>query len=170
MKPVMKAALPKCRYILTIARVIWYGPFIYGEIGIHDPFYNATAHQVVTFVQEIVCQSQTGSLLRTSAKELRLEVGFNYGMQDINYDVTRDYIIDCWYSRLIKTTHDSPLCMEDNIFELELLRVNNEFTMGRFMDIGYDGTYLRILNHVRMHLHAITLADITTADSKSIFT
>ena len=89
-------------------------------------------------------------------------------MQDINYDFTRDYMTDCWYSRLIKATHHSPLHIEDNIHELDLLRVNDEFLMQRFKDIGYKGTSLRILNHLRMHLHAITLADITTADGKRI--
>ena len=38
------------------------------------------------------------------------------------------------------------------------------------MDIGYNGTNLRIPNHMQIHLHAITLADITTAEGKSIST
>lgn len=91
-------------------------------------------------------------------------------MQDLNYDFTRDYITDCWYSHLIKATHRSLLHVEDDIFELELLRVNDEFLMERFLDVGYEGTNLRILNHIRIHLHAITLADITTADGKRIST
>ena len=92
MKPVMKAALPKCRYSRTITIPLRYGPFIHGGTGIHSPFYYAGILQIATLIQENVCGSQTGTLLRTSAEELRLEVGFNYTMQNLPYIEVIDYV------------------------------------------------------------------------------
>ena len=40
--------------------------------------------------------------------------------------------------------------------------------MLRFIQAGYKGLELRKLNFVQMHLRAITIADIATADGKRI--
>jgi hypothetical protein len=37
-----------------------------------------------------------------------------------------------------------------------------------FVDHGYRGKYLRILNQIRQSIHAFTLSDIVTADRKQI--
>ena len=121
MSLVMRAALPKCGYVFTILIAVRYDPFQQGGIGIHHPFYLGGVTQLCTLVQEVVCQSQTGDLLRTSAEDLRLEIGFNYLMHNVDYTIIQHYISPTWLSTLISFVHDSCLQIIHDIAPLKTL-------------------------------------------------
>ena len=91
-------------------------------------FYLGGVTQLSMLVQEVVCQSQTGNLLWTSAEDLRLEIGFNYTMHDLDYTTVQHYISPTWLSSLISFVHNSGL-----IAPLKTLQHHDYFLMCCFI-------------------------------------
>ena len=57
--------------------------------------------------------------------------------------------------------------IEDATF-MEIEQNNDRFLMQEFIDAGINKNDLKIINLIRMSIKAITIADIATADRKTI--
>jgi hypothetical protein len=57
----------------------------------------------------------------------------------------------------------------DGLIEFpQSLRTNDTYLVSRFVQCGYSGKDLQVLNQIRQTLHAFTVSDLATADGKQV--
>lgn len=86
----------------------------------------------------------------------------------IKWEVVKDFITPSWYGHLAAFVAAEPIEIIKDYPQIPLLRNGGQYLMQGFIDVGYRHNDLRILSVMRMHIRAIILADIVTADSQSI--
>ena len=123
---------------------------------------------IMTHIQELVCKSQTGGLLRLSAEAFRVELGVPFTLGSTPSKRYSHYIPDCWYKSLWLFVEAHPVEIVEDYPSLPTLRVGDKFLMKCFMESGYSGADLKKLNYVRKFLKVVTVADIATSDGKRI--
>ena len=77
-----------------------YGPSLYKGLDINHPYYTQGITKMLTCVQECAIGSQTGSLIKTSAEELMLEIGIPMTLGSVDWEVAKEYTTFCWYTHL----------------------------------------------------------------------
>jgi hypothetical protein len=140
--------------------VVW-GPVRYQGLGIHHLYTTHGVEHIITILLHATRPTLTGKLLRTSNDEMQLETGLSgsfLSYSHINYGslVTRSWIGSTWQFISESATDPFPkpaLACLDDCFLMELL-----------FDNGYRGAELRALNGCRMHLHALRISVLCTAD------
>jgi hypothetical protein len=110
----------------------------------------------------------TGQLLRTTIEELQLEIGVSKSFLAYSYDdygsmATRSWIASTW-----KFLSDSDITMIDPFLKPEKACEDDSFLMESFVEFGFRGSELRHLNDCRMHLHALRVSDVCTADGRQL--
>ena len=93
---------------------------------------------------------------------------FKYTLYDLDYPIIHYYIPPTWLSTLISFMHNAGLQLIDDIAILQTLCQDDNFFMSCFIQVGYQGFELCKLNFMQMHLHAITITDIVSADGQHI--
>ena len=86
----------------------------------------------------------------------------------MNYNSLRDVLTDCWVKSLWKFCWSSDIQVHLKIPHLKKLRQQDKFLMDAFIATNPSQKELFRLNMCRIHLQAITLADITTCDGRKI--
>ena len=124
------------------------------------------------FLNEAVCNSSTGKLLRANAEALRVEIDIPFSLTSTPYkkNIFVYYLPPCWYKSLWRFTSNVlyKLNISDDYPDLPLLRVNDVFLIQAFVDSGFRGADLKCLNFVQKYIHAISLADIASIDGHRI--
>ena len=69
-----------------------------------------------------------------------------------------------WIKHLWQCLDDTPLSLKGPSLAEQPLRDNDVFLMDAFVDQGYEGEDLCLLNDCRLHIRATRLSQITTAD------
>jgi len=153
----------------NISRNPLFGPVKYQGFGIFHPYYHQQIKHIATLFQEVLAGTQTGVLLRATAEQFRLELGFPFDITACTYSVSSVYTTSSWYRELWRffSTHPSIVVSED-FPDPPLLRTGDEYLMRIFIRAGYRGEQLRLLNEIRMALRVITVGDIANADGHSI--
>ena len=70
----------------------------------------------------------------------------------------------CWLKSTWVDLSSTNLSLEGPITKLELLRDGDSFLTDRFIQAGYRGGDLQLLNFIQMHLQVTRFSDIATAD------
>ena len=105
-----------------------------------------------------------------------MELGYNITLGSIKeneYKIINFFVSSCWYEHVLKFfvavngISERIELIEDTTMLPELRR-NDEFLMEEFIAAGVSRDHLKIINYIRMHLKAITLADIATPDGRRI--
>ena len=80
-RPALRATLNAAGMVKTFPHKVLYGPDLYQGLAIHRPYFLKEIMHIMTHIQESVCKSQPGGLLRLIAKALRggLGVPFTLG-------------------------------------------------------------------------------------------
>ena len=89
-------------------------------------------------------------------------------MTTLDIDIVRGYTTDCWYKKLLEFTFGSKISVLGDNYHFKILRDNDAFLMENFITAGYRDIKLRESNIIWMHLEAILIADISTADWRQI--
>ena len=162
--PALKPTLQRSGISSSAPRAALFGPALYQGFDIMHPYFNQEICHIMTLVQESVCSSQTGLLLRLSAEALRLEVGVPFTLGDCDYSKYSSYTTDCWYKAVWRFVAKYPISVHEDYPDPPLLRHGDSHLMVLFVRSGFAGHDLYILNLLRMRLRAITVADIATPD------
>ena len=110
----------------------------------------------------------TSHLLRTSAEQLRLETGYGGQLTDIP-----DPLLECvtnrtWLSETIKFMKNIKMGMDDSWGIIPYNRQGDAFLMSLFLQHGYKGHLLYVLNQCRLQCRVVLLSDIITGDGRFI--
>ena len=71
---------------------------------------------------------------------------------------------NCWVKRLWKYCWEYNINLVDDMPVFQKAREGDQFIMEAFLQAGYAGEQLRLLNYCRCWCKAITLADLATAN------
>ena len=155
---------------------ILYGPNKFNGAGFQHPFYHSGIEKICTMIQECTQLTQTGNLIQAVSEGFRLELGFNTTLGTIReseFKRFKKFVSPCWYDHVLKFF----ISMNDPAERIELiedtplmpaLRENDTYIMKEFLDAGDKDDELKILNYMRMNIKAVTLADVTTPNGRSI--
>jgi hypothetical protein len=83
--------------------------------------------------------------------------------RDVLIMATRSWITSTW-----KFLSDSDNTMIDPFPKPEKACEDDRFLMESFIEFGFRGSELRHLNDCRMHLHALRVSDVCTADGQQL--
>ena len=167
--PALVPILHKAGVSKNISCASLFGPVKYQGSGILHPYFHQQIKHVSTLIQEVSAGTQTGLLLRASAEQFRLELGFPFDITACNYPIHSVYITPSWYASLWRFFSVSPaIVISEDFTDPPCLRLNDEYLMKIFVSAGYRGKQLRLLNEIRMALWVITVADIATSDGTSV--
>ena len=164
MRPILNAGLPRSGIVRSFPRAVVHGPIGVQGLGIPDLYVcQGAAHmEVASRFGTASPHHLTGSLLRTSAKQLKLELGCPGPVLSQNFDDFGHLATPCLLTCLWRFLFLHHMRMADATPDFPLLRECDQYLIPAFLSSGYRGPQLGQLNRCRLFLQAITLADITT--------
>ena len=168
MAPVIKTVLQKSGFSATFPRDIFFGPVKYQGFGCKHPYYHQEMLHVVTLVNEILNTTQTGQLLIVSLEELVRDLGVAEPLHRVPYRTYVPCTKNSWITTLWRFVNYHSISIDGLIEIPPLLRNNDTYLVSRFVQCGYSGKDLKVLNQIRQTLHAFTISDLATADGKQI--
>jgi hypothetical protein len=145
-----------------------FAPKLSQGLGIIHPFHNQELEHLAVILYHCTHHTLTGDLIQQSWESFRLELGMPGNLTDFNYALWGECITSSWLKTVWKYCREHSIQITDRFATLTKSRVNDKFLMHTFMLQGYSSKELRLLNQVRNFLRAVTLADITTADGRSL--
>ena len=167
--PALQATLAKARIAERFPRQVLYGTQLYGGYIIEDPFCKQGIVKLSTFFQECVNNTHTGSLINATVEGFKLELGFDSSAALLPWRQVKTYTTNSWYKHLLLWVQECN--REEDVLEvidstpmLTKLRINYSFLMLQFIQANVPICDLQIINLIRIHLQAITLTDIATAN------
>ena len=123
---------------------------------------------MVTLVNEILNTTQTGQLLIVSLEELVRDLGVAEPLHRVPYRTYVPCTKNSWITTLWRFVNYHSISIDGLIEIPPLLRNNDTYLVSRFVQCGYSGKDLKVLNQIRQTLHAFTISDLATADGKQI--
>ena len=166
--PVLRAALPKSGVCRTFPREVVYGPLKYQGLGVDHPFSLQVEAHVVACLRHGGVDSLTGKFFRNGLEAHQLELGLPLGVFQNHFDIVGCLASDTWIKRVWGELHDLDMHLAYKGPDLPLHRHHDTYIIQQFVDLGYTGEALKKLNWCRMHLHAVTVSDITGANGTHI--
>ena len=114
----------------------------------------------MALLNESVCGSSTGDLLRSNVEAFRVKMGISFSIMGTKYDdKTFAYDMpDGLYKSLWKFTSKASFKMNitEDYKNLPLLRSKDVYLMQAFVDHGYREDDLKQLNFVRKYIRAVS--------------
>jgi hypothetical protein len=164
MRPFLNAGLSASGVVRTIPRAIVWGPLRYQGLEIRHLFTTQGVEHLIAIMCHARHPSSTGKLLRVTMEEMQMETGlsrsfFSYSYQVYGCLATRSWIAATWQFLL-----ESSITLVDPFIKPALASALDKFLMESFAVVGYRGNDLRRLNECRLHLHALRLSDVCSAD------
>ena len=168
--PVLWEGLPKAGIVRSISRAIVYGPIDRGGLGLPNLFYLQLQRHIERLMRYgHISDHTTGFLDRCSLEQTTLELGLPGHPFDHSFAAWQRNMTKTWLTRTWEDMQTVCISLHPNTPTIPLLRDGDSFLMSRFYDSGIRSPdTLLLLNETRMFLNAVTLADIVTADGKSI--
>jgi hypothetical protein len=168
MAPVIKTVLQKTGFAATFPRDVFFGLVKYKGFGCRHPFYHQESLHIMTIVNEIYNKTQTGQLLRVSLEERIRELGIAASLYRVPYGAYEPCTTNSWIRTLWQFMHQHDIGVNVFVNPPPTMRKYDVYLVSSFVDHGYSGKDLRILNQIRQSIHAFTLSDIVTANRKQI--
>ena len=135
--PALTISLQKAGMSAKFPRRLLYGPALYQGMNIYHPKFWEGIQKISTLIQESVNKSSTGSLIRVTAEDLRLELGIPMTPDTVNWKVVKHYLTPIWYGGVIDFISNHPIEIIEDYPQLPLFRVNDQYLMQGFIDTGY---------------------------------
>ena len=166
--PALTPSLQKAGVSKNAPRAVLFGPKSLHGLGLPHPYFQQQICHVETLLQQVISGTQTGTILRASAEQFRLELGFPFCINTCTFKPYSSYITNSWYKDLWQFLSKSAIRITEDFPDPPPLRRGDKFLMPIFARAGYRGKQLRILNEVRLFLRALTVADIASADGARV--
>jgi hypothetical protein len=142
---------------------------MYQGFGCRHPYYHQESLHVMTLVNEIYNNMQTGQLLIKSLEELVCELGIDDLLHRISYGMYEPCITNSWLQTLCHFMNQHEISVEGFVVRPPTLQKYNVYLVSSFVSNGYQGKELQTLNQIRKSIHdAVTLSNIATADRKQV--
>ena len=96
-----------------------------------------------------------------SIEQMRLETGFPGPFTDVPYDLVAHLVTPCWVKTLWASCRKFDISVSDDFGTWNELRSHDVLLMPHFLqNYTMDAALLQTLNLCRLHLHAVSLADL----------
>ena len=164
LSPILQVGLPKGGICRNFPRVVIFGPTQLQGLGLPHPYALQVAHHVEACLRHGTNQTNTGQYLSAALEAHQLELGIPLGLFQNRFDEVGLLASDTWLKKVWQELSDLDIHLAYQGPDVGLCRKDDEFLMDAFITKGYTGDDLRWLNWCRMHLHAVTLSDLATAD------
>jgi hypothetical protein len=168
MCPFLNAGLSASGVVWTMLRAVVWGPVRYQGLGIRHLYTTQGIEHLLAILRHATIPTLTGKLLQTTIEEMQLEIGvsefiLSYSFADYGVIATRS-----WISATSKFLSESRIKVIDPFPKPQQASRTDRFLMEAFFACGYRGVELRNLNNCRLHLHALQISDICTADGRHL--
>ena len=97
-----------------------------------------------------------------------METGFPGNFTDVPYELMKDCATDSWIKTLWNSCQLFGVSIQDSFGTFCLARQNDIFIMPHMAQQGFLVRQLEQINECRLHLQAVTLADVCTLDGRAI--
>jgi hypothetical protein len=168
MKPMVSIVLQRSKFSSTFPRAVFYSSGKFQGLGVMHPWHRQELSHLITLCKETMHGTPTGELLQANAEQLRLEMGLPGSFTDGQLHHAAPYLTDSWLKDLLLYLHKYEIKLDDPLPKLLPQRSGDIFLMLSFIDQGYRGQELSILNGCRQCLQVTTLADISSIDGTEI--
>ena len=168
MKPVKSAGLNLSGIACSFPHAVLYGPTLHQGLGLMHPFHFQELEHLETILRCGNSDGTTGKLIQLCIENMRLELGMPGHITDLDYSKLHLCATDSWIKTVWKYSWEKGLTLSDKMSPLPLRRTNDRHLMDVFWEAGHSPEELKMLNQCRMFLHAITLADVTSANGQEI--
>ena len=168
MSPLWCRLLPKANINRNFPRDLIYAAKDHYGLGVYNPYINQYLTQIETLLTHLKADTMTGDLIRTSAEQLRLELGTNKPLTKCQWEQRQESITDCWLKNLFAFMEKNNIQMEDSIEHLSAQREQDQSIMDIAVEAGYKGEDLKLINEARMFMKICFVSEMCTGNGKSI--
>ena len=146
-----------------------YAPIKFQGIGLHNIYITMELLCIEMIMRECYSDSMTGSLIKTSIKAAKLELGLGTSLFQMEYSIFGKLLMKVGSFTLGASCRNLiSLCLADQTLTLILRHIGDSFLIERFQQQGLKGKELACLNHCHLFLWVTMLSDISTTDGKQI--
>ena len=139
-----------------------------GGIGLRNLVHEQFIGWINMLLQHYGSSTTLGLKCAASLEALQLELGCRGNPLLENYAERGILSTSCWITAIWERIHRYKFPIHLKYPTLQNQRKNDEFLVDIFLREGYRGMELRRLNRCRLHLKAIFLSDITTANGRRL--
>jgi hypothetical protein len=168
MHPLLKAALNSCGVQKNLPRKLVYGTLRSRGLGIQDPFWTQLIQHLQVILRQHHRDTPTSSLLDENMDLVQLYVGSEINFWELPFPQYGFLAPFGWMKHTWESLSLSPLVIKGPPLASPRRRQGDIYLMDAFVDQGFDTDSLAMINECRLFLHAITLADICTADGLAL--
>ena len=135
MKPVMTAGLPNMGICRHYPRDALYGPKNEGGMGMTDIFTFQGTSRIAVIQENLNANTITGKLIRTSIEAAKVEIGIGRSIFELDYDLYKDLLTDCWIKEVWGYAHQNKIVIMDSVTKnLQLYQENDVFLMEEIVE------------------------------------
>ena len=164
--PVLMQSLPKCGMNRHYPHKVAYAPISFQGIGLPSVFTTQGLDHMKALVRFSGYDEQlTSDLLRTSAEQLKLELGLNGPVFQRDWETWNKIATNCWVKHTWSFCIKNKLLVTDDIPDFKPRRTNDKLLMRAFAQF-YSGDSLKKLNQCRLYLQVVWASEIFSADNK----
>ena len=141
-------------------------PRAFGGIGLFHLPVEQTIGWINMFIQHFGLDSVLAGKFQASLEALQLEIGCTGCPLSEDFELLGDLATECWMKSLWERLHHYGIHMEVDWKEMMGPREGDEPLVGLFIAGGYKDERLRQLNRCRLHLEAMFLSDLVSANGR----
>ena len=164
MKPILKVALNKCGVQKRLPRKLVYGTLRSRGLGLKDPYWIQLIQHLLAILRHSHRDTPTHDLIHENMELVQFHVGSERTFWDLPYQQYGTLAPRGWIKHTWKALDETSLHLTGPSLALPRRRTRDVFLMDAFIAQGYEGDDLMALQDCRLHLKAVRLSDITTAD------
>ena len=170
LSPALTRGLQKSKMCSNFPRDFLYAPLQYQGRGMKNPAVTAGLRKIGMIFKHAGSATPVEDAIRVSLEDLKVELGmpgtpFQHSLKLLGRCAQKSWLKSIW-----SFVRHHNLRLVDPGPHLSLQRCHDRFLMEAFYSAGYTAKKLAKLNRCRLFLVATTLADICTADGRSITT
>ena len=166
-RPVLIAALPRSGTVRTFPRALVHATLKHQGLGIPDLYITQGIEHIALLVNTGYSNSDTtGRLIQASGQAMLLELGCQHPMFDQDYTKFKHIVSDSWMKSTWQFMQEHHIKMQTNFPSIKLSCPGDKFLIQELAK-AYPNSLAK-LNRCRLFLQVTTLAEIVTADGKSI--
>jgi len=165
--------LPFLRCAKNFPMALCHGPPTY--FGLHLPhiYWEQGAMAISTFLSSFQTSSSMGSLLLANFEQVQLEVGVGTPFLELDFETYDPLLTPCWLCSLWEflSYANISLCSLVLVPGLPPQRVGDNFLMELALsDPQWSRQDLLTINHCRLALHCLTMANVAMGDGHYLWT
>ena len=136
-----------------------------------DVYLEQTIAQLNSIIAQTDGHTHVSDSLNACYEQLLMELGTSGSLFEKNFTTQGHLATDCWLKSAWKgcSVYGIDVALP-HASHLQRQWEHDEFLMDLFLRQGPTDAYVKVLNHVRRHLHVYSLAEISTGNGRSVQT